>query len=96
MRTWKRIGRVVFDVRRLLLSIEHVVRAHVEHLRAGLARRLGHRFGALGIDLHGPLRIALRAVHIGVGGTVKHGVRGEARESTLHGAAVGYVEPLPG
>ena len=74
------IWRVVFDVRRRLGSVEHVIGRIVDQERAALPGLFRHDSGRFAIDLHGQGRLGLRLVDRSVG----RGVDDDLRRTVLN------------
>ena len=83
---------VVLSIRLGCRSVEHVVGAHVDQLRAALGAALGEPLHGAGVHLEGPVLLALADVEVVEGGAVEDDLRLGTIEGRLQRGVVGDVE----
>ena len=71
--------------------VEHLVGAHVDQVRVAALADEGQVLHAQGVDPVGQVRIALAAVHVGVGGRINHHVGLEVADSLFDAGSLGDV-----
>ena len=89
-------GLVGGKVRGLLLAIEDVVGAEMDHSSPHLPGRQRHISSAVPIHLKRPLSLRLGPIHVGEGGTVEDHIGAGIIDKAQDGLRIGDVEVIPG